>query len=983
MRTIFIILCLLPILLATGCGGGGGGSGGGGGGSITPTLPKELVAYSRGTMIRSLDAVEEYGPDSQLTNPSLDCDSDELCEDMVYTAQNFLSMGVENERFATLYVGSSFSHRGVTAAVVAGGQEATVAVMDSGFSLKHKAMTAAFVPGYDFLIHSGMTISTTSEEMAVAAASGARLDNPDDGVPDYFFDASRVHADDKAEFDDGLAAFSDALSHGTQVAGIIAAQRIAITANISGTDTQLQSVPGIAPGTKVIPFQAIGAVSVNWCTEFTGSDCSRSRPHLVPDRLSTFKRMDAVITLAKRRGAFAINSSLGQYGLPVSINLVNEKELVVAMHRISDSSFTTHTFAARELTIVHNKIVLFSPLLDNPSARISLSQAARNAITSGDGMAIVFAMGNAGYNDHNGNFFHRTGFRTKATLAGEVYDSGVHPAANFVFATDLSAPLAGLPGGEPVRVLDYGFGKEVVITTSRTTLRTTTRSLHEYVIGLWQFPGHASLKPYWLSVVGTRNITVAGNTVPEILPLSTGCGTVWERCIAAPGNGTFPTHDPTSRINEGYEYASGTSQAAPYVTGALALLKRYFPDLRADAATEILLVTADDLGDPGPDTVYGMGHLNIARALNPVGVLTATRSGATALDGSYLRTAGALAALGSADARVVGYDRYDRPFGAPLAAFAQTRTATPRPAALRIIDGLQRTTIPAAGGALHYRAKTLERFSWQAGADTVVSHDFCELECASDSRASWGFLAGNPEISGLTRVRHSLLPDAGLELEHSLARGRSTAAAWNALALRSGGSAGGGRFEWGLEIGRASEEDTLLGSEFGGAFSLQSGAATSFVHAAARLHLVGSAFASASFSRAASRAAPVADALITNISQLGAEATSFGLSVRGVLRRQDAVELEWEMPLQVTSGRMQLRTGGYDRDGQPVSGTAEIDLAAPARRSIWRLSYAAPMAAGPVSGAWLSAGVERRRHGAGGRSDADEWMYSLGLSWRQ
>ena len=116
-----------------------------------------------------------------------------------------------------------------------------------------------------------------------------------------------------ADVEDFLMAFRDiagggALDHGTSVAGIIAAQRITTTVVVDGSEKQVETAPGIAPGTKIIPFQVLGALSMNWCT---GTNCARSRPHLKEETKSTFKRMNAVITLAKRDGAFAINASLG------------------------------------------------------------------------------------------------------------------------------------------------------------------------------------------------------------------------------------------------------------------------------------------------------------------------------------------------------------------------------------------------------------------------------------------------------------------------------------------------------------------------------------------------------------------------------------------------------------------------------------------------------------------------------------------------
>ena len=65
---------------------------------------------------------------------------------------------------------------------------------------------------------------------------------------------------------------------------------------------------------------------------------------------------------------------------------------------------------------------------------------------------------------------------------------------------------------------------------------------------------------------------------------------------------------------------NGTSFAAPRVTGAAALVIHKF-NTSAENTKQILLETADDLGAPGVDPVFGHGKLNISAALSPIGHL--------------------------------------------------------------------------------------------------------------------------------------------------------------------------------------------------------------------------------------------------------------------------------------------------------------------------------------------------------------------------
>lgn len=70
----------------------------------------------------------------------------------------------------------------------------------------------------------------------------------------------------------------------------------------------------------------------------------------------------------------------------------------------------------------------------------------------------------------------------------------------------------------------------------------------------------------------------------------------------------------------GYGSETGTSFAAPYVVGEAALLLSVNPSLDVNALRNLIVSTADDLGDPGPDPKFGAGRINAARAVASVRV---------------------------------------------------------------------------------------------------------------------------------------------------------------------------------------------------------------------------------------------------------------------------------------------------------------------------------------------------------------------------
>ncbi|HEU0067209.1 MAG TPA: S8 family peptidase [Sphingomonas sp.] len=113
---------------------------------------------------------------------------------------------------------------------------------------------------------------------------------------------------------------------------------------------------------------------------------------------------------------------------------------------------------------------------------------------------------------------------------------------------------------------------------------------------------------------------------------------------------------------------SGTSFAAPQISGAVALLAQAFPNLTGAQIVDLLLRTARDGGAVGTDAIYGRGVMDLTRAFQPVG--TSTLAGAT----TALVTSGSGAELsapmGDANVGTLGaviLDGYGRAFATDLA----------------------------------------------------------------------------------------------------------------------------------------------------------------------------------------------------------------------------------------------------------------------------------------------------------------------------
>ena len=128
---------------------------------------------------------------------------------------------------------------------------------------------------------------------------------------------------------------------------------------------------------------------------------------------------------------------------------------------------------------------------------------------------------------------------------------------------------------------------------------------------------HDPLLPFdMLSMTAAaKNVITVGavDTTKEILSLSsrgpTKDGRIKPEVVARGANvlSTIPT--------DSYGVSSGTSMAAPVVTGIAALLteqwrRTFATNPKADELKALIIAGAEDLGNPGPDYTYGFGLVN-------------------------------------------------------------------------------------------------------------------------------------------------------------------------------------------------------------------------------------------------------------------------------------------------------------------------------------------------------------------------------------
>ena len=76
-----------------------------------------------------------------------------------------------------------------------------------------------------------------------------------------------------------------------------------------------------------------------------------------------------------------------------------------------------------------------------------------------------------------------------------------------------------------------------------------------------------------------------------------------------------PCYSMTTTLGGGINQVGGTSMSAPFVTGLFGLVFSTNPNLSPQQAVDIVTQNTDDLGDPGFDTYYGWGKINLLKAV--------------------------------------------------------------------------------------------------------------------------------------------------------------------------------------------------------------------------------------------------------------------------------------------------------------------------------------------------------------------------------
>lgn len=500
--------------------------------------------------------------------------------------------------------------------------------------------------------------------------------------------------------------------------------------------------------------------------------------------------------------------------------------------------------------------------------------------------------------------------------------------------------------------------------------------------------------------------------------------------LVAPGVNIVSTYNQPGT----YAYMSGTSMAAPVVSGAAALIKSYWPYLSANKIAGVLLTTATDLGDAGVDRVYGHGLLNLERAMQPVGSTTVkTASGSTVSFGGGYSTNTSSSAYGSAlshaNLTVAGLDDFGRDYLLDMSSLYASSSSS----ALNLsqlfsgmdtrmrstetrLDGARLTmtqieapeqyglavsplTQPVALTSMTY-TKTLasgEQLAFGMNANPNYVFGF-----ANTPFESAGFMAdkafANPYLGfngyqnfagyGMPLNNHWSVSAGAVSSFDPLAMQGENAIALTGLEYNKVNTATQtGLLElsghWkdakvAVSMGLANEEESLLGGSPGTYFGINDATSTWFMSVSATKQLTADTWLAGSFSYGNSSSGRQSDSLVTSVDSINSQSWSLGLMTSNLLRREDRFGIAISQPMVVKSGRLDMTVPtGMSEDGVMQYENRSISMAPKDLEYDFELNYFTPLSS---SSSLSIAGMYRMNPGHD--SNAEDQKI-LALRWQK
>ncbi len=247
------------------------------------------------------------------------------------------------------------------------------------------------------------------------------------------------------------------------------------------------------------------------------------------------------------------------------------------------------------------------------------------------------------------------------TQAGLSRDHGTHTTGTMVGHDDLTGDTIGVaPGADWIAALTIDVPGASIFEAFQWAVDpdgnpNTITDLPDVINNSWGIEGIGCADVLWnvidnVEALGVVVIFSAGNEGPSTMSLRNPANraddsltnfaigaylqpdSAWNQSARGPSDCDGFSIKPnviapgvsirSSLVNGSYGSKTGTSMAAPHVSGAVAILRQKNPDATVDQIKTALLNSAADQGEVGPDNTFGWGLIDITAALDELDALT-------------------------------------------------------------------------------------------------------------------------------------------------------------------------------------------------------------------------------------------------------------------------------------------------------------------------------------------------------------------------
>ncbi|MGV8841382.1 MAG: S8 family peptidase [Bauldia sp.] len=445
----------------------------------------------------------------------------------------------------------------------------------------------------------------------------------------------------------------------------------------------------------------------------------------------------------------------------------------------------------------------------------------------------------------------------------------------------------------------------------------------------------SSLAEAWIAVINGYFEVNSSGAITTAALLSASCGAAARFCLAADGT-TFGAEGTT------YAAGTGTSFAAPIVSGGIALVAEAFPTLSPEEITTRILATADNswfaaegvnvngtVNFGGGIThdysnVWGHGVLDLAAALSPIGTVSIVTGGdlttgtRVALDSAGVAVSSAFGdslARGLGDREMAVFDHFNGNFvvdpgnlvvsrgAGGLARVTDLVRATPGD-----FDPVGRTPSLTGGGVV---AAAYGRDALAASTVLGLSRNAAFVSSGRDGWSTFAYAGGQQASDDLL---------AGFGFSRSF-------------------DAFGGRFTIGAS--QNFEQGALLGLVGNDAFDFGRGTAITAGHVGYE-RAIGEGFSVfANIEVGIANAFGIAaSSLVRSIGPVGFNGFNLGATLHGVVADNDRLTFSVSRPLRVASGEMELGVPvGRTIDGAVTTEAVTLSLAPGGRQLDLGVNY--------------------------------------------